>query len=112
MKPLRPEADWIAVAADRTAIGELQSFYESNPDYWRLVHGHAPAADEAEQRFRRQAAGRNVSYSALTMWLIRDRESQRVIGEVSAAVDLLAPGSCISGFFIVDAARQGTGFAA
>jgi len=111
LRPLRSGADWIAVEADRTAIAELQSFYEANPEYWRLVHGHAPSANEAAQEFDARPPA-DMSYRALPMWLIRDRASHRLVGEVSVATDLLATGVTHLGFFIVDSARQGSGFAA
>ncbi|HQR19962.1 MAG TPA: GNAT family N-acetyltransferase [Burkholderiaceae bacterium] len=111
MKPLHEEADWEAVAADASAIGELQAFYEANPEYWHLVHGHAPVPDEATQEFDARPPA-EMSYSAVPMWLIRDRVSGRLIGEVSAVTDLMAPGVIHLGFFIVDKARQGSGFAA
>jgi RimJ/RimL family protein N-acetyltransferase len=53
-----------------------------------------------------------MSYAALRMWLIRARDSGRVVGEVSVATDLLAPGVTHLGFFMVATARHGTGFAA
>jgi GNAT superfamily N-acetyltransferase len=53
----------------------------------------------------------DMPYSALPMWLIRDRASGHMLGEVSVATDLLAVGVTHLGFFIVDAARQGSGFA-
>ncbi len=110
MKPGRDETDWTAVESDRASLGELQAFYEANPDYWLLVYGHAPPADEAERDFDLVPPA-DMSYTALKAWLIRHRETRRVIGEVSVIVDLLAPGVMHLGFFIVDGALHGTGLA-
>lgn len=110
MKPQRDDVSWTAVESDRASLAELQAFYEANPEYWLLVYGRAPERDEAERDFD-AAPPAEMSYSALKAWLIRDCTSRRVIGEVSAVVDLLAPGVMHLGFFIIDAARQGTGLA-
>lgn len=111
MKPLRADADWIATAAERSAAAELQAFYEANPEYYEITHGRAPAPDAASQGFDFRPPA-DMPYTALPMWLIRERDSGRVIGEVSVATDLLAPGVIHLGFFMVATARHGTGFAA
>lgn len=111
MTPLRADAEWIATEADRSAAAELQAFYEANPEYYELTHGHAPASDAALQGFDFRPPA-DMPYTALPMWLIRERDSARVIGEVSVATDLLAPGVTHLGFFMVATSRQGTGFAA
>jgi GNAT superfamily N-acetyltransferase len=111
LRPLRADADWLATAADRSAAAELQAFYEGNPGYYQLTHGRSPAPDEALQGFDARPPA-DMPYTALPMWLIRDRASGRVIGEVSVATDLLAPGVTHLGFFMVATSRHGTGFAA
>lgn len=111
MISLDPGARWTAIEADRTTLPELQSFYEANPEYWLIVYGHPPRPDDAEQDFDARPPA-DMPYRAVCSWLIREPASQRVIGEVSAVIDLLAAGVIHLGFFIVDAARQGTGLAA
>jgi len=101
----------MAVAADRGAAAELQSFYEANPEYWHLTHGHAPGPGEAERGFDARPPD-DMPYSELPMWVIRDRASGRIVGEVAAATDLLVPGVIHLGFFVVETARHGSGFAA
>jgi GNAT superfamily N-acetyltransferase len=110
LKPNRRAADWTAVEADRSITAELQAFYEANPAYWMLVHGHAPAADEAASGFDARPPD-GMSYGTLPVWLIRDLASGRIVGEVAVATDLLAPGVMHLGFFIVETERHGTGFA-
>lgn len=110
MRPLRPDADWIATEADRSAAAELQAFYEANPEYYEITHGRAPASDAASQGFDFMPPA-DMPYTALPMWLIRDRDSGGVVGEVSVATDLLAPGVTHLGFFMVATSRHGTGFA-
>jgi len=110
MKPVHRAAGWIAVAADRSMAAELQAFYESNPGYWMLAYGHPPGPDEAANSFDLRPPD-DMSYSALPVWLIRDLASGRIVGEVAVATDLLASGVTHLGFFIVGAARHGTGLA-
>lgn len=110
MKPLRSDAGWFAEPGDRSQAGELQAFYEANPEYWLLVHGHAPPPAEAAEGF--DFTPPEMPYSALPVWLIRDRSSRRLLGDLWIATDLLAPGVSHLGFFMVETARQGTGFAA
>jgi GNAT superfamily N-acetyltransferase len=110
LRPLNIAWDWKVDTADRSAAAELQAFYEANPEYWRMVYGHSPGPDEALQDIDATPPA-DMPYSALPMWLIRDRASDRILGEVSVATDLLADGVTHLGFFIVDAARQGSGFA-
>jgi RimJ/RimL family protein N-acetyltransferase len=107
LKPLDPAADWSANEADRAALPELQSFYEANPEYWHIVYGHPPRPDDAKNDFDARPPA-EMPYREVCSWLIRERPSQRVIGEVSVVVDLLAAGVIHLGFFIIDAARHGT----
>jgi GNAT superfamily N-acetyltransferase len=108
--PLRADADWFAVIAERSSAGELQLFYEANPQYWQLTHGRPPQPSEAAEGFDFRPPP-DMTYTALPMWLIRARASKRIIGEVSVATDLLAPGVTHLGFFMVETASQGSGLA-
>jgi RimJ/RimL family protein N-acetyltransferase len=111
LRPLRADADWIATEADRSVAAELQAFYEENPEYYRITHGHAPAPDAAWQGFDFRPPA-DMPYTALPTWLIRERQSGQLVGEVSVATDLLAPGVTHLGFFMIATSRHGTGFAA
>jgi RimJ/RimL family protein N-acetyltransferase len=109
VEPLRPDADWLAEPGLRSHASELQAFYEANPEYWLLVHGHAPPPAEAAEGF--DFTPPEMPYSALPVWLIRDRATRRLIGDLWIATDLLAPGVSHLGFFMVETARHGSGFA-
>jgi len=111
LSPLRSDAAWVAVAAERSATAELQTFYEANPDYFWLTQGRLPASDEAFQEFDARPPA-NMPYTALPMWLIRERSSGQIVGEVSVAIDLLAAGVTHLGFFMIATALHGSGFAA
>jgi GNAT superfamily N-acetyltransferase len=111
LSPLRSDAGWRAIRANRAAAAELQSFYEANPEYWHLTYGHAPGPGEAECGFDARPPD-DMPYGDLPMWVIRDRASGRIVGEVAAATDLLVPGVIHLGFFVVETARHGSGFAA
>jgi GNAT superfamily N-acetyltransferase len=111
LRPLRADAAWFAAPADRRVAGELQAFYEANPEYWHLTHGHAPGPDEALHGLDARPP-EDMPYGELPMWVIRDRASDAIIGEVDVATDLLAGGVVHLGFFIVATARHGSGFAA
>lgn len=103
-------AGWCALERTRDALPELQAFYEANPDYWHMVHGVPPLPDEAEADFDTRPPP-EMSWRELHNWLIRDRATNRIVGEIGAASDLPAPGVMHLGFFIVEDAQQGTGFA-
>jgi RimJ/RimL family protein N-acetyltransferase len=108
--PLRDDAGWHAVAAGRDIAPELQQFYEANPGYWQLTHGRAPDPVEAESGFDIRPPD-DMPYSDLPVWVIRDRATGRIVGEVSAATDLLASGVIHLGFFLIETALHGSGFA-
>ena len=110
MTPLREDADWFAVVAERSCADELQTFYEANPGYWHLTHGRPPQPSEAVEGFDFRPPP-DMTYTALPVWLIRARGSRRIIGEVSAATDLMASGVTHLGFFMVETARHGSGLA-
>jgi GNAT superfamily N-acetyltransferase len=75
------------------------------------VHGHAPGPDEAASGFDFRPP-EDMPYTGLPMWLIRERTTDRIVGEVSAATDLMALGVFHLGFFVVETALHGSGFAA
>jgi GNAT superfamily N-acetyltransferase len=110
LRPLDPAGDWFAVDADRSALPELQAFYEANPEYWRIVYGHPPRPGEAESDFDAVPSS-DIPFNSVHSWLIRDRLSRQIVGEVSVVIDLLAVGVIHLGFFIIDTARQGSGLA-
>jgi GNAT superfamily N-acetyltransferase len=110
VKPLRADADWFAEPGLRSHAGELQAFYEANPEYWLMVHGHAPAPGEAAEGF--DFTPPEMPYNALPVWLIRERTSRRLLGDLWIATDLLAPGVSHLGFFMVETARHGSWLAA
>ncbi|MCU0768178.1 MAG: GNAT family N-acetyltransferase [Burkholderiaceae bacterium] len=109
MAPLRQDADWFAEPGTRSHASELQAYYEANPEYWRLVHGHPPPPGEAEEGFDFKPP--EMPYRSLPVWLIRERVSGRLIADLWVATDLLAPGVSHLGFFLIERARQGSGFA-
>ncbi len=110
MMPLHADAGWLAVLAERSSADEVQAFYEANPEYWRVTHGHAPPSGEAAEGFDFRPPA-EMPYRDWQIWLVRDRASRRIVGELSVAIDLLAPGVFHLGFFIIESARQGSGLA-
>lgn len=111
MTPSRADAAWFAVPAERSAAAELQAFYEANPEYWHVTHGHAPEAGEAAAGFDFRPPS-DMPYSGQLTWLLREHASGRVIGIASALTDLLAPGVVHLSFFMVETSRHGSGLAA
>ena len=110
MTPLRADADWFAAIAERSSADELQTFYEANPEYWHLTHGRGPSPAEAAEGFDFRPPA-EMTYTALFIWLIRARESGRIVGEVSVATDLMATGVTQLGFFMIETARHGSSLA-
>ena len=110
MIPLHADAGWLAVLAERSSADEVQAFYEANPEYWRITHGHAPPPGEAAQGFDFRPPA-EMPYRDWQIWLIRDRTSRQIVGELSVGIDLLARGVFHLGFFIIESARQGSGLA-
>ena len=110
MIPPHADASWLAVLAERSSADEVQAFYEANPEYWRITHGHAPPPGEAVEGFDFKPPA-EMPYRDWQIWLIRDRTSRRIVGELSVGIDLLAPGVFHLGFFIIESARQGSGLA-
>lgn len=70
MMPLQANASWLAVLAERISAEEVQAFYEANPEYWLITHGHPPPPAEAAEvsisgrrRRCRTATGRSGWYA-------------------------------------------------
>lgn len=110
MTPLRGDSLWFTVPAERSATDELQAFYEANPEYWRITHGHPPESGEAAAGFDFRPPA-DMPYRDQPTWLLRERASGRIIGIASALTDLLAPGVVHLSFFMVESSRHGTGLA-
>jgi GNAT superfamily N-acetyltransferase len=108
--PLRADSIWFAVPAERSCAAELQTFYEANPEYWHVTHGHPPEADEAAAGFDFRPPP-DMPYRDQPTWLLRERVSGRIIGVASALTDLLAPGVVHLSFFMVESSRHGSGLA-
>lgn len=96
--------------ARREQAAELQAFHEANAGYWWLTHGHPPAADDAVTAFDKGPP--SFMSWRLHPWLwARDRDHGALIGQFRYVVDLMAPGVCHLGFFMVAQHLHGTGFA-
>jgi GNAT superfamily N-acetyltransferase len=108
--PLQPDATWTTAVLSRADVPALQAFYEANPDYWLLCHGRPPPPDEAERGLA-AAPPADMCFTALLGWLIRDRATGAILGEVNVATDLMAPGVTHLGFFMIAAERHGSGLA-
>jgi hypothetical protein len=109
VKPLDATADWYAELAERDCARELQAFYDANPEYWKLTHGHGPQPNAAEEGFDVQPPA-DMTYTSLPDWLIRLRGSDRIVGQVAVATDLMAAGVTHLGFFMIETARHASGF--
>lgn len=111
MTPLRSDSVWFAVPAERSVAAELQAFYEANPEYWHITHGHPPEPEEALAGFDFRPPP-DMPYRDQPVWLLREHASGQLIGIVSAVTDLLAPGVVHLSFFLVASSRHGSGLAA
>lgn len=111
MKPPEFKSDeFTAEIARREDIAEIQTFIETNPEYWLLVHGHPPAADDAARSFDWHPPA-DMNYSEHLRLLVRDISTGQMLGQVDVATDLLAPGVYHLGFFMTATRTHGTGFA-
>lgn len=104
-------AGGLAVAAMAPAeVPQLQSFYEANPGYHRLVGGAAPAPDEARRDFEARPP---ADWALGGKWMLLGRDAEgRVAAVVDVLEDLFAPGIWCVGFFMVAERLHGTGAAA
>jgi len=110
VRPLRADSLWFAAPGERSAAGELQAFYEANPEYWHVTHGHPPEAGEAAAGFDFRPPP-EMPYRDQLTWLLRERATRRIIGIASVLTDLLAPGVSHLSFFMVESSRHGSGLA-
>jgi RimJ/RimL family protein N-acetyltransferase len=103
--------DAYAVEATRDVSAEIQAFNDANPEYWLLTHGYPPPADDAEKAFDVHPPP-DMSYRADLWYLVRDRCSQAIVGQVALVIDLMAEHVWHLGFFMVATRLHGTGLAA
>ena len=102
--------EFVAQAAQREDIADIQAFTESNPEYWLLTHGHPPAPDDAAANFDRRPPA-DMGYSEHLSFLVRHGSSREVVAQIDVAADLLAAGVYHLGFFMTATRMRGTGFA-
>lgn len=111
MRPCGFAADeFVGKPAEREEIAEIQAFVDSNPEYWLLVHGHLPLADDAAKSFDWLPPA-DMGYSEHFSLLIRHSLTREILAQVDVAADLLATGVYHLGFFMTATRTHGTGFA-
>lgn len=102
--------EFVAQQAEREDTVEIQAFIESNPEYWLLVHGHPPLANDAAESFDWHPPA-DMSYSEHLSFLVRHRSTREILAQIDVATDLLATGVYHLGFFMTATRTHGTGFA-
>lgn len=93
------------LAAD---VPAMQRFLEANPEYHLTVGGEPPRPDEAQQEFD-ELPPPELGYSRLLHIGFQAEGEPELIGLGSLVEDLVAPGVCHLGLFIVATARHGRG---
>lgn len=92
-----------------TELPRVQSLFEASPDYFLLAGGRPPGPDEAREQFA-ELPPPEMPYTA--RWYLGLHDAQGMLRGVADVVsDLLAPGVWHVGFFFVDGAVRGSGFA-
>jgi RimJ/RimL family protein N-acetyltransferase len=78
-----------------------------------FIGGTPPTLDQLRDRYRHQVVGRSADGSQLWFnWVLRHRDSGRVLGTLQATVSTRAAGRpCAELSWVVGAADQGQGFA-
>jgi GNAT superfamily N-acetyltransferase len=88
-------------------VPRLQAFFESNPEYFRILSGAPPAGHEAREQFD---AVPPAEWPFGRKWtLLFVDEAGTVIGMADLLTDLFAPGVWHIGLFIAGSPLHGTG---
>jgi GNAT superfamily N-acetyltransferase len=102
--------EFFAPLATRAETTEIQAFTDAHPDYRTQTHGRPPPPDDAVHAFDQHPPD-DLSYDRQHRFLIRDTRTGANAGHVPEAIDLMAEGVHHPGFFMIESARQATGFA-
>lgn len=87
--------------------GELQTFFEDNPDYFLVCHGTPARPDEAATELQLNIPN---DYAYDRQWLIGFRaQGERLIAVAHIVKDLFSAGVWHVGLFIVETGRHGNG---
>lgn len=105
--PASPLAGLRTVELTEADAPLLQRFHDANPGYFELVHGEPAQPDQARRELaERPPAG--MPYAKCWQVGYLD-EGGRIAAFAGLVTDLIAPGVCHLGLFIVEAARHGNG---
>lgn len=100
---------WQAMILTADEAPCLQAFMAENPLYSQIVNGRPFLPGEALSEITERPP---FPHSAALSLAVVETDSQRWLGYVSLAQDLIAPGVCHIGLFLVATALHGTGLAA
>ena len=93
----------------RDDLGELQRFFERNPEYSQIVGGEPPSADRARELFESQPP---PEWPRTGKWVVGVfDEGGALVGVVDVIADLFVEGLWHLGLFIVATERHGSGLA-
>lgn len=105
--PISPLPELRAVELTSAHVPLLQRFLEANPEYSLAVNGEPVRPDEAHDAIHGTIP---AGWAFTKKWLIGYVDTSGALAAMASVItDLLAPGVCHIGLFMVATSRHGTG---
>lgn len=81
-------------------------------EVYAYIGGEPPSVEELRSRYERQVAGRSPDGSRGWLnWIVRERETERMVGTVQATLCVASGGMSAELAWVIGVAHQGRGYA-